>query len=404
LPLKWKISPSRLTAERLYLSYEAVLAGAFGTIIPLFAIYFRFADLTLFQIALLAFVFEGTILLLEVPTGAIADLSGRVSVMRLAAGLLFLSGITFVLSRSLSWFIVAEILCGIGESLRSGTADAWISVRLQQEGRGRQLSRLLSRKVKYKFAAGFCGMLVGGLIAGWWLAGGWMVFTMLAAVAGAAALLMNDKDSETAAGARPRPAAFFAHAAAGLKRIVDTRRLVAILVLLLTANAAYEGVDQFWQVYLKEQHNTPAILFGMATAAAALILFLIAERAVPWLEKRIGFHSGIWALSTVVLVMLAVFTLSSSVPLLIGALVVFTVARSLQEPLVVSFISENSPAQSRATILSASNLVSSDGEMIAALLLGWLAGAVGLKPVFLIGLLLIALGLVGFSAIFRSRD
>ena len=85
-----------------YLIYSALFAAAFGTIIPLFAVYFRHAGLTLLQIALLAFVFEGTILLLELPTGLIADLKGRVRTLQLAAVLLTLAGLLFVFARNLT--------------------------------------------------------------------------------------------------------------------------------------------------------------------------------------------------------------------------------------------------------------------------------------------------------------
>ncbi|MCK4857511.1 MAG: hypothetical protein KAT58_06060 [candidate division Zixibacteria bacterium] len=120
----WKKWVADRPAEHLYLTYEACQSAAFGTILPLFAIYFRHAHLTLFDIALLAFLFEGTILLLEIPTGTAADLFGQVNTLKLASALLFLSGLVFTFSRSLGWFILAEVLCGDGEAFHSGAADA----------------------------------------------------------------------------------------------------------------------------------------------------------------------------------------------------------------------------------------------------------------------------------------
>jgi hypothetical protein len=66
---RWSNNFAALSASQLYFLYSTCFAAAFGTILPLFAIYFRHAGLSLFQLALLAFIFEGTILLLELPTG-----------------------------------------------------------------------------------------------------------------------------------------------------------------------------------------------------------------------------------------------------------------------------------------------------------------------------------------------
>ncbi len=390
-----------LSASQLYLLYSACFAAAFGTILPLFAIYFRDAGLTLFQLALLAFIFEGTILLLELPTGVLADLKGRVNTLRLAAALLTIAGILLVFARSLGWFIAAEILVGIGEAARSGSAEAWISERQQATGEGSELTRLFARRTKYNFGVAFVAMLLGGLVAQLYLPAGWVLFSLLALAGFYFSLLMREGESTASRAIHPR--SFWRHLKSGLRTILGSPHLSAILLLLLAGNAASEGVDQFWQVYLTESFGVAALWFGVATATTALILFLTADRLAPWLRVRVGFARSITILAGAGAVLLLIFSLVGTPLTLLLSFILFSVARNLQEPLITGFISEHSPSQTRATVLSTNNLVASAGEMIAALTLGWLAGAAGLRPVFLVGVAVLILGGLGFGTLFHRR-
>lgn len=393
---QWNRTLATLSPSQLYLLYSASLAAAFGTIIPLFAIYFRHAGLTLFQIALLAFIFEGTILLSELPTGVIADLRGRVHTLRAASALLTVSGVLFIIARNLTLFTAAEVLAGIGEACRSGSAEAWVSVRLQHTGEG-DLNRLFARRVKLNFAASFVAMLLGGLVAQLYLPAGWVLFTLLALFSVLVSVTMNEAESNAAPA---RPLSFLRHLRSGIRAISGSSHLAATLFLLLAGNFAYEGVDQYWQVYLQESRSLAAIWFGVATAATALILFLIAERLVPWLREQLGFRTGITVLTLCGGIALALFALVGGVAALLACFVGFSVLRHLQEPMITGYVSDNSPAQARATVLSTNNLVASAGEMVAALTLGWLAAAAGLRPVFIAGVGLILVGWVCFYLIF----
>jgi MFS family permease len=391
-------------ADRLYLVYEACHAAALGSIIPLFAIYFRFAHLTLFDIALLAFIFEGTILLTEIPTGTAADLLGRVNAMRLGSGLLLVSGIIFIAGRSLNWFIAAEVLGGIGEACRSGSAEAWISHELQLVGQQEEIPRLFARRVKFNFMAGFLAMLCGGLIAQYALAAGWLLFSLLTLGAFFCAFLMIDTAAASKVDGVFGLKAFVQHTASGLGHITASKKLLAVLVLALTANFAYEGLDQYWQVFLSEGRDLGAYLFGLMTAATAAILFLTADRFVPWLYQRAGLALPVYFLGAVAVVGLVLFSLAPAIWLVLASFVIFSVARGLQEPFLTTYMTENSPTDQRATILSTQNLFSSGGEMVAALTAGVLAAELGLRLVFLVGAGAIVAGVVLFFLLFEGRQ
>lgn len=342
---------------------------------------------------------------MEIPTGTAADLLGRVNAMRMGSGLLLASGIIFIAGRSLNWFIAAEILGGIGEACRSGSADAWISHELQLVGRQEEVARLFARRVKFNFLAGFLAMLCGGLVAQYVLAAGWVLFSLLTLLALFCAFLMMDTAAATLSGSILDFRAFLAHAASGLKHIVASHRLMAVLTLALTANFAYEGLDQYWQVFLSEGRDLGAWLFGLVTAATAAILFLTADRFVPWLYRKAGLALPVYLLGGVATCGLILFSLVTAVWVVLASFILFSVARGLQEPFLTTYMTENSPANLRATVLSTQNLFSSGGEMIAALFAGVLAAKLGLRTVFLAGAGVILAGVVLFGLLFeRGRQ
>ena len=87
--------------------------------------------LTLYQTSVLLGVYSITIVLLEVPTGGLADAIGRKKVTLLAYSFMLFSSIVLLLSFSFAAFLLGWVLYGIGRALASGALDAWFIDRLQ---------------------------------------------------------------------------------------------------------------------------------------------------------------------------------------------------------------------------------------------------------------------------------
>ena len=275
-------------------------------------------------------------------------------------------------------------------------------MRLQQEGRSREVTALFARRMKYNFAATFVAMLLGGVIAQFYLPAGWALFTVLSLAGVFVGLQLKESSAvERTGSARPQSAG--RHLLSGLRTIRDSTALAATLLLLLIGNIAYEGVDQFWQIYAEESRGIAVLWFGAATGIAALILFFSAGPVTRWLEERLGYKNGISLLVLAAAVFLTLFALLGGVVAVLGCFVLFSVLRNLQEPLITGYVSDHSPSQTRATVLSTNNLICSAGEMIAALGLGWLAGAVGLQPLFLVAAVLLVGGGALFYRVFGRR-
>ena len=97
--------------------------------------------LTFFEIGLLIAFREITVIALEVPSGAIADVYGRRKSMMLSFGAYLGSFLIFAVAEPLVLLLPAMLLFGVGEAFRTGTHKAMIFTWLRLQGRPDERTR-----------------------------------------------------------------------------------------------------------------------------------------------------------------------------------------------------------------------------------------------------------------------
>ena len=123
--------------------------------------------LNLFQVGMLMGSYALTIVLLEVPTGGLADAIGRKRVAVVAYGFITLSSILFLFSFTFLSLLSAFILMGVGRALSSGALDAWFVDAVQATEPTIDLQPLLARAGTFTFLALGLGTLLGSTIPLW---------------------------------------------------------------------------------------------------------------------------------------------------------------------------------------------------------------------------------------------
>lgn len=102
---------------------------------PFLLLAFREKGLSYFTIGLLVAEREVLVNLLEIPSGAIADLWGRRRAMILSFSAYIISFVVFGLAQSV-WALAAAMACfAVGDAFRTGTHKAMIFTWLRQQGR-----------------------------------------------------------------------------------------------------------------------------------------------------------------------------------------------------------------------------------------------------------------------------
>jgi len=161
-------SPFAIRNVRLFIAFRVLFNSRFYY--PVFTILFLDFGLTLEQFALLNAAWAAAIVLLEVPSGALADTFGR-------RNLLVLTGVLMVIEIALLCFVplgnvdllfvvflVNRILSGAAEAAASGADEAIAYDSLKAEGDARDWPRVLEKQMRIQAIAYMGAMSLGAAV------------------------------------------------------------------------------------------------------------------------------------------------------------------------------------------------------------------------------------------------
>ncbi len=114
-----------MTLVRRFLVLTALRWLPTGLLIPVTAVFMQSRGLSLAEVGLALAVQGGVVLVLELPTGGLADSIGRRKVLLLASSLDIIAVAWFAASHSFAAFVGAWTLQGIFRALDSGPLEAW---------------------------------------------------------------------------------------------------------------------------------------------------------------------------------------------------------------------------------------------------------------------------------------
>lgn len=137
---------------------------------PVFALLFLDFGLTLSQFSLSNLVWAAAIVVLEVPSGALADVLGRKKLVVAAAVLMIIEMLVLLVAEAepslvlLGLFCLNRLLSGAAEAMASGADEALAYDSLQEAGRESEWPRVLEWQTRFSSLAFFVAMLVGAAV------------------------------------------------------------------------------------------------------------------------------------------------------------------------------------------------------------------------------------------------
>ncbi len=153
---------------RLFLLFRIFFNARFYY--PVFTILFLDFGLTLSQFAILNVVWAATIVLLEVPSGALADTVGRQKLLVFTGVLMvFEIGILCFAPRGnpdllFALFLINRVISGTAEASASGADEAIAYDSLKADGMAHEWGRVLEIQIRCQSAAYIAAMLIGAAV------------------------------------------------------------------------------------------------------------------------------------------------------------------------------------------------------------------------------------------------
>ncbi|MFI2414163.1 MFS transporter [Streptomyces sp. NPDC018947] len=243
--------------------YGYAFLDDFVLLYPVYALLFSDAGLSVGQISSLFAVWSLTGVLLEIPTGALADAVSR-RLLLWSAPLLTAAGFAlWVFAPSYGAFALGFVLWGAGGALASGALEALVHDELDRLGAAGRYARVMGRAR----AAGLLGVMAATGLAGPLLArGGYRAVGVASIVVCllAAAVATRFPEHRTAAGGGERWAATLR---TGLAEARADRSVRGALLLVPAVGAVWGALDEYTPLLVRDT--------GVAEATVPWLLLMI---------------------------------------------------------------------------------------------------------------------------------
>lgn len=320
----------------------------------------------------------------EIPTGIVADTTGRRRSFLLGAATLFVSTLAYywlwrVHGPIWEWALVSVFL-GLGFTFFSGATEAWLVDGIRAAGYRDDLDSVFA---KGSIASGFAmltGTLTGGFVAQATDLG--VPYLMRVAALGLtfvlAFLFMRDE------GFKPKAKTSVVNEVRSV--LVDSVRFGfrKAPVRLMMLSGIFTGGVGIYAFYAMQPHLLD-LYGGSASYSIAGISATIVAGAqilggvlVPYAGKLFAKRSGFFIFGTALgVIALALIGLIGNFYLVLVVFSLWSVFWAANIPIRQSYINELLPSEQRATILSADNMLASAGGVVAQPILGKTADVYG---------------------------
>ncbi|OLD49921.1 MAG: hypothetical protein AUI42_05700 [Actinobacteria bacterium 13_1_40CM_2_65_8] len=357
------------------------------------------AHLDPLRLLLVGTVLELTCLVLQVPTGLLADAFSRRWAVAVGTALI---GAGFVLEGMVPRFtaiLIAQVIWGAGATLSDGADDAWITDEVGVEPAG----RLFLRGSQIGQVTGLAGIFVGVGLASIRLnlpvVVGGVLFMLLAVY-----LFL----AMTEAGFRAIPrhsrgtlAGMAAGARSSLGAIRARPLLLMILAITVVGGLSSEGVDRLYQVHFLKDVGlprfaglSPVLWFGLISGGSALLGIAITQVIRRRLD--LGDHQlvtrSLLAFTAARAVALAGFALATNLAVAIAFIWVANVMRQAFGPVQRAWLNQSLDPANRATLFSVDGQADALGQIVGGPIIGAVASGVSIRAA-----LVASAGLLGLA-------
>lgn len=316
------------------------------------------------DIMILQAIYSIAIVVLEIPSGYLADVIGRRKTLILGAIFGSLGFATYSFSYGFLGFLIAEIILGIGQSCISGADSAMLYDSLLEKGEEKKYSRFEGRIVSLGNLSEAAAGVIGGLLAGITLRTPYIAQAFVALIALPAAITLVE------------PIRKVPLMKAGIMEIVHIARFALFEDRSLRRNILFSAIigtatlTMAWFAQPFFEHIGIEIKwFGLLWTSLNLTVAITSYTAHR-LESKLGQRWSILIIAlTIPLGYLALGQFQASTGLMV--LYLFYLVRGYATPVLKDYINRVTASHIRATVLSVRNFVIRLLFALTAPLLGW---------------------------------
>jgi DHA1 family quinolone resistance protein-like MFS transporter len=388
--------------QRVYYLSVFLFWLAIAITLPLMVLILQSRGVDLFQIGLLMGAYSATIVLLEVPTGGLADAIGRKRVAMLAYSIIMVSGFVLLFSFSFPAFLMAFVLSGIGRALASGSLDAWFVDALLEVDPEIDIQPQLAKAGTIALVALGLGTLLGGMLPkalSFLPAEGTAVLTpfsstivvsgiILAVLLALIAIFVEDPRSTSERGTWKDG---FGQVPEIVRDSFSASRsnptIILLLGVTLASGLALASIESFWSPRFADLiggSEGNSLFFGALMTGAFLFGALGNIGSIPLgklFKQRYGLMAAIFqGLQGAALILLAI---QGTVGMSAAFFWMIYLSMGVVNSPLGTLMNEEIPSERRSSMLSVQSLAGYAGSIAGSILLGYVAKNVSISAAWI---------------------
>ncbi len=318
------------------------------------------------DIALVNIIFWITIILMELPTGMLADGKSRIWSIRIGITLFAIGCFAYANVRGVRSALLGEVMIGTGMAFLSGAEEAWLADALKKRGEELVLSKAFGTLAMASASGILIGGLIGSVLGMLWLRLAWIGAGVCVSASAFVAWRIMDDAGEIDDRAKEIEA---------LHLSWQALRTQPALLWSVAATAIFGLVVAFnhlWQPFFTQD-------VGQARLGAVWMIIQGSFLAAGWYVRRRGIsegktatHSLLFALLLTGMGLIAIGAFSKT-SIALFCLSVHEFGRGLFRPIMTAYTQARIESRYRATFGSMQSLLGKTGCALALVLVWHLA-------------------------------
>lgn len=364
-------------SKNIPLLYIIKISKWFNMVMPIVVLFYQDNGMGMHEIFILKAIYSVAIVVMEIPSGWMADIWGRKKTLILGAVLGSAGFLAYSFSYGFLAFAIAEIILGIGHSFVSGADSAMLFDSLKADNKTKEYTKQEGRITSTgNFAEAIAG-ITGGFLAAISLRTPFYLQFAVAAMAIPAALTLIE------------PKIHSNKHVHSIKKLVQNIKNTLVvnqnlrISILLSAVTGTATLTFAWLVQpFFKAIDLPVEMFGIFWTALNLtvgVSSIFAHRVEIFLGKR-------YTLLAIILLLSAGYFLSGIAITFWGLafLFLFYLMRGIATPVLKNYINQYTESEVRATMLSVRNFIIRISFAVIGPLLGWITDNISLNYAFIL--------------------
>lgn len=360
------MNPAQSRYQHNIVKYFIVtLLNSFWFIMPIYLVYLQRRGISYLEMGLLESITGITILILEIPSGAIADLIGKKWAMFLGFFCWVIGWSFFGWGESLTIFILGSIMLGSAEAMYSGAGVSFLYDTLKKMNQTEQFLPLRGKLLIISSIFLICGVLIGNIMYCINASLPWFIQASCLLMASIITLTMDE----------PYPSSKRFTIKTQIQQMHDAfqhtkkNRVVRILiiissVLLLPLTLFVNLMESPYLLTLGYDITQLGILFALSRGIIGLLGLKLDK-----IEHKLGQRGSLLAVAGISAMSYLVMALFSDKIVFCFILLLF-IARDYRSVVIEKYINEIVPTETRASIFSIQGATFNSIYMVGALLVG----------------------------------